>query len=104
VTVIVAASMADAVAKFNQHSPRFVLSILSDDESEVTWAWENSESPFFGDGFTRWVDGQFALERPELGLANWQHGRLLGRGGVLSGDAVHSIRLRVRQTNPELHR
>lgn len=104
VTVIVSASMPDAVAKFNQHSPRFVLSILSDDEGEVTWAWENSESPFFGDGFTRWVDGQFALERPELGLANWQYGRLLGRGGVLSGDAVHSIRLRVRQTNPDLHR
>lgn len=104
VTVMVAESMADAIAKFNQHSPRFVLSILSDDEGEVAWAWENSESPFFGDGFTRWVDGQFALERPELGLANWQYGRLLGRGGVLSGDAVHSIRLRVRQTNPDLHR
>lgn len=104
VTVMTASSMSDAVALFNRHSPRFVLSVLSDNEPEVVWAWENSESPFFGDGFTRWVDGQFALERPELGLANWQYGRLLGRGGVLSGDAVHSVRLRVRQTNPDLHR
>jgi glutamate-5-semialdehyde dehydrogenase len=104
VTVIVAASVKDAVSKFNTHSPRFVLSVVSEDDDEVVWAWENSESPFFGDGFTRWVDGQFALERPELGLANWQNGRLLGRGGVLSGDAVHSIRLRVRQTDPDLHR
>lgn len=104
VTVIVSTSLADAVTRFNQHSPRFVMSVLSDDEDEVTWAWENSESPFFGDGFTRWVDGQFALERPELGLANWQNGRLLGRSGVLSGDGVHSVRLRVRQMNPNLRR
>jgi glutamate-5-semialdehyde dehydrogenase len=104
VTVIVSQSIADAVSTFNRQSPRFIISVLSDDDAEVARAWETSESPFFGDGFTRWVDGQFALERPELGLANWQFGRLLGRGGVLSGDAVHSVRLRVRQSNPDLHR
>ena len=104
VTILRATDVRDAVAKFNHHSPRFVLSVLSDDADEVSWAWENSEAPFFGDGFTRWVDGQFALSRPELGLANWQAGRLLGRGGVLSGDSVHTIRLRVRQSNPDLHR
>ena len=42
-------------------------------------------APFVGNGFTRWVDGQYALNRPELGLSNWQYGRLFGRGGVLSG-------------------
>ena len=104
VTVLGAADLGVAVEKFNRHSPRFVLSVLSNDDSEVSWAWENSESPFFGDGFTRWVDGQFALARPELGLANWQTGRLLGRGGVLSGDGVHTVRLRVRQSDPDLHR
>ena len=50
------------------------------------------DAPFVGDGFTRWVDGQYALDTPELGLSNWQGGRLLGRGGVLSGDSVHTIR------------
>jgi len=33
------------------------------------------------DGFTRWVDGQYALDTPELGLSNWEGGRMLGRGG-----------------------
>ena len=58
----------------------------------------------WGDGFTRWVDGQFALLQPELGLSNWQAGRLFGRGGVLSGDSVYTVRLRASIIDPELHR
>ena len=57
---------------------------------------ERSNAPFVGNGFTRWVDGQYALDRPELGLANWQGGRLLGRGAILSGDSVHTDPLRGR--------
>ena len=57
-----------------------------------------------GDGMTRWVDGQFALNRPELGLSNWEHGRLLARGGVLSGDSVFTIRMRMRQADMTLRR
>jgi hypothetical protein len=45
-------------------------------------------APFVGNGFTRWVDGQYALRTPELGLSSWQHGRLFARGGVLGGRAV----------------
>ena len=56
-----------------------------------------------GDGLTRWVDGQYALERPELGLSNWQAGRLFGRGGILTGDGVYTVRLRVVQTDPNVH-
>ena len=104
VTVILARDVAEAVERYNLKSPQFVLSVVSDDESEVELAWRRANAPFFGDGFTRWVDGQFALERPELGLANWQNGRLLGRGGVLSGDGVHTVRLRVRQADAGLHR
>ena len=104
VTVVAAKSVSDAVAMFNAASPRFVLSVVSSLSAEEESAWAASEAPFFGDGFTRWVDGQFALSRPELGLANWQTGRLLGRGGVLSGDSVHTVRLRVRQSDPNLHR
>ena len=44
------------------------------------------------------------LDTPELGLSNWQGGRLLGRGGVLSGDSVHTIRYRATVTDPDLHR
>ena len=104
VTIVTAPSIEAAVAWFNVSSPRFVLSIITEEPHEEELAWEASEAPFFGDGFTRWVDGQFALERPELGLANWQTGRLLGRGGVLSGDSVHTVRLRVRQIDHDLHR
>ena len=57
-----------------------------------------------GDGFTRWVDGQYALSRPELGLSNWQHGRLFARGGVLSGDGVFTVRARMRQSDVRLRR
>ena len=57
-----------------------------------------------GDGFTRWVDGQYALGKPELGLSNWQAGRLFARGGVLSGDGIYTVRARMRQSNPALKR
>ena len=53
---------------------------------------------------TRWVDGQYALGKPELGLSNWQFGRLFGRGGVLSGDSVFTVRTRVTQTDAAVHR
>jgi glutamate-5-semialdehyde dehydrogenase len=62
------------------------------------------DAPFVGNGFTRWVDGQFALDRPELGLSSWQHGRLFARSAVLSGDSVYTVRTRAWQATPDLHR
>jgi glutamate-5-semialdehyde dehydrogenase len=56
------------------------------------------DAPFVGDGFTRWVDGQLALGRPELGLSNWQNGRLFMRGGVLTGEGIYTIRTRARRS------
>jgi glutamate-5-semialdehyde dehydrogenase len=50
------------------------------------------------------VDGQYALNRPELGLSNWENGRLFARGGVLAGDGVFSVRTRVTQADPHLDR
>ena len=49
------------------------------------------------------MDGQFALRRPELGLTNWQHGRLFARSGILTGDGVYTIRLRAIQSDPDVH-
>ena len=66
--------------------------------------YDTVDAPFVGNGFTRWVDGQYALERPELGLSNWEGGRLLGRGGVLSGDSVHTIRFHATVTDHDTHR
>jgi glutamate-5-semialdehyde dehydrogenase len=90
--------VAQAVALFNRYSPQFVASLISQDPSEHDKFFRTINAPFVGDGFTRWVDGQFALNRPELGLSNWERGRLFGRGGILTGDGVLTVRTRMRHT------
>lgn len=97
-------SVAEAVALFNEHSPRFIVSCVSSDGADHEAVWSGCDAPFVGDGFTRWVDGQFALLRPELGLSNWQSGRLFARSAILSGDSGYTVRLRVHQSDPGLHR
>lgn len=104
ITLVVVDSVADAVAAFNEQSPRFAASLISEDPTEQDRFWGAVDAPFVGDGFTRWVDGQYALGRPELGLSNWEAGRLFARGGVLSGDSVYTVRSRVRQHDADLHR
>jgi glutamate-5-semialdehyde dehydrogenase len=104
ITVAVVDSLDEAVAAFNQQSPRFTASLISDDQVEQDRFWAAVDAPFVGDGFTRWVDGQYALDQPELGLSNWEFGRLFGRGGVLSGDSVYTIRSRAIQADPTVTR
>lgn len=104
VTLAVVPSMENAGELFNRYSPRFVASLVSDDEGEHRRFFDLVDAPFVGNGFTRWVDGQYAFNKPELGLSNWQHGRLFGRGGILSGDSVYTIRTRVTQENPDIGR
>ncbi len=104
ITLTVVDSVDEAVRAFNRQSPRFAASLVSDDDAEHDRFWATVDAPFVGDGFTRWVDGQYALGKPELGLSNWQAGRLFARGGVLSGDSVFTVRSRVRQDDPDLHR
>ena len=89
----------EAVALCNRYSPHFVACLISDDAREQKQFYETIDAPFVGDGHTRWVDGQVALDRPELGLSNWQSGRLFGRGGILSGDTVYTVRTRAIGTN-----
>ena len=91
-------SIDEAVRMFNDLSPRLVGSLVSNDAGEQERFFAMLDAPFVGDGHTRWVDGQFALNKPELGLSNWQNGRLFGRGGVLTGDSVYTIRTRYRST------
>ena len=104
VALVAVSSMEAAVELFNDLSPRFAASLISDDAGEQQRFFDLVDSPFVGNGFTRWVDGQYALDRPELGLSNWQYGRLFGRGGVLSGDSVYTVRTRAHQTDPNVHR
>ncbi len=95
---------AQAVALFNALSPRFAAALISEDPAAHERFYATIDAPFVGDGFTRWVDGQYALSRPELGLSNWENGRLFARGGVLAGDGVFTVRARVRQADPHLDR
>jgi glutamate-5-semialdehyde dehydrogenase len=97
-------SLEHACELFGRHSPRFIASIITADLAVEDRFVAALDAPFVGNGFTRWVDGQFALHTPELGLSNWQGGRLLARGGVLAGDAVHTVRLRATVRNHDLHR
>jgi glutamate-5-semialdehyde dehydrogenase len=97
-------SVGRAVALFNDQSPQFVASLVSEDADAHDWFYRAVNAPFVGTGMTRWVDGQWALDQPELGLSNWQGGRLLARSGVLSGDSVFTIRLRAVVHDDSLHR
>ncbi|MCA1595386.1 MAG: aldehyde dehydrogenase family protein [Chloroflexi bacterium] len=103
-SLTVAGDLEEAAALFNRYSPQFVASLISEDAAAQDFFYGATNAPFVGDGFTRWVDGQFALSRPELGLSNWESGRLLGRSGILSGDGIYTVRLRAYQEDPELHR
>ncbi len=96
--------LREAVMLFNTYAPQFVVSLISQSETNAAWFFGAVNAPFVGNGFTRWVDGQYALNRPELGLSNWEHGRLFSRGGILSGDGVFTVRTRVTQTDPGVHR
>jgi glutamate-5-semialdehyde dehydrogenase len=104
VTLVVVKDTDQAVDLFNEHAPGFVASLLSEDSAERDQFFSNVDAAYVGNGFTRWVDGQYALGTPELGLSNWQLGRLFGRSGVLSGDSVFTVRLRATQNDPNLRR
>ena len=97
-SLVVVDSVAAAVALFNRESPQFIASLLSSDADEQQSFYDDVNAPFVGDGITRWVDGQKALSKPELGLSNWQFGRLFGRGGILTGDGVLTVRTRAVST------
>jgi glutamate-5-semialdehyde dehydrogenase len=104
VTLAVVESVDHAVALCNAHSPRLVATLIADDDIEHDRFWAAVDTPFVGNGFTRWVDGQYAFGTPELGLSSWEGGRLLARSGVVAGDTVYTVRTRAWQDRPDLHR
>ena len=103
-SIVVVESVDEAVDLFERYSPRFAVSLVGGDDELQDRFYEAVNAPFVGNGFTRWVDGQFAFDQPELGLSNWQTGRLLARGGVLSGDSVFTVRTRAHVRDHDLHR
>jgi glutamate-5-semialdehyde dehydrogenase len=89
---VVADGLDEAAALHNRHSPHFVASVLSRREGAFEEFYARVDAPYVGNAFTRWVDGQWAWDRPELGLTNWERGRLLGRSGFLSGGDIVAVR------------
>jgi glutamate-5-semialdehyde dehydrogenase len=104
VTLVVVESLSEAIMLCNSYSPQFVASMVTENDEEFEAFFDGINAPFVGNGFTRWVDGQYALNRPELGLSNWQYGRLFGRGGVLSGDSIFTVRTLAIQETSEITR
>ncbi len=82
----------EAIRLINEYSPHFVASLITADPHRFERFYDRVDAPYVGDGFTRWVDGQWAWDRPELGLSNWERGRIPGRSGILSGDDVFTVR------------
>jgi glutamate-5-semialdehyde dehydrogenase len=91
-TFVGADGIEEASALHNRHSPHFVASVLSKREGAFEEFYARVDAPYVGNAFTRWVDGQWAWQRPELGLTNWERGRLLGRSAFLSGDDIVAVR------------
>jgi glutamate-5-semialdehyde dehydrogenase len=89
---VAADGLDEAAALHNRHSPHFVASVLSRRDEAFAEFYARVDAPYVGNAFTRWVDGQWAWNRPELGLTNWERGRLLGRSGFLSGDDIVTVR------------
>ena len=104
VTVVVVESMDDAIRLFNAYSPQFVASLITQSQLELVRFFNQVNAPFVGNGMTRWVDGQYALNSPELGLSNWENGRFLARSAILSGDSVFTTRIKMNQVVSELKR
>jgi glutamate-5-semialdehyde dehydrogenase len=104
VTVVAIHDLDEGIRLFNEQSPLLVASLISEDEAAHEKFLRELNAPFVGNGFTRWVDGQYALCRPELGLSSWHNGRILARSAVLTGDGVFTVKLRVKQSDPDVHR
>lgn len=92
VSLVCARDDDEAIALIDTHSPHFVASIVTADRDRFDRFYQRVDAPYVGDGFTRWVDGQWAWDRPELGLSNWERGRIIGRSGILAGDDVYTVR------------
>ncbi len=104
ISIVITKSVKESIQIYNTYSPQFVASLITTDSKELDSFFDLINAPFVGNGMTRWVDGQYALNSPELGLSNWEGGRFLARSAILSGDGVFTTRIKMTQINPELSR
>jgi glutamate-5-semialdehyde dehydrogenase len=103
-SIVVVENLSGGVDLFNRYSSQFVASLIASDTAAQQRFQETINAPFVGDGFTRWVDGQYALNKTELGLSNWERGRMLARSGILTGADLTARRLFAHHENASQHR
>lgn len=103
-SVVVVDSVEEGIELIGRYSPRFVVSFISENDDAHARFRAAVDAPFVGDGFTRWVDGQYALSQPELGLSNWENGRLLARAGILTGAEITTRRIFAHHERADQHR
>lgn len=104
ITIVVTQSITESIQLCNKYSPQFVASLLTTNMQSLESFFDQVNAPFVGNGMTRWVDGQYALKSPELGLSNWEGGRFLARSAILSGDGVFTTRIKMIQDDISLSR
>lgn len=104
ISLVVVDSLDESIALFNQYAPLFVVSVISHNQADHDRVFQCANAPFVGNGMTRWVDGQYALHSPELGVSNWENGRLLSRSAILTGNGVFTSRIRMTQTSAQVGR
>tara|TARA_A100001015_G_C15016230_1_gene725667 strand:+ start:297 stop:1805 length:1509 start_codon:yes stop_codon:yes gene_type:complete len=104
ISLVVVDDLNQSIELCNKYSPRFVTSLISENQLELMSFFNKINAPFVGNGMTRWVDGQYALHSPELGLSNWESGRFLARSAILSGDSVYTTRIKMNQVQVDLKR
>jgi glutamate-5-semialdehyde dehydrogenase len=104
IALVVVDNLNEAISLCNDYSPRFVASLVTQNQLELMTFFNQVNAPFIGNGMTRWVDGQYALSSPELGLSNWENGRFLARSAILSGDSVYTTRIKMNQVQADLKR
>ena len=67
-SLMIVDDLDQAIALFNRYSPQFTVSLISEDAAVQERFYSAVNAPFVGNGITRWVDGQYALNKPELVL------------------------------------
>ena len=104
ISLVFVDTVEEAIQLCNEYSPQFVASLVTQNQLELMSFFNKVNAPFIGNGMTRWVDGQYALQSPELGLSNWEAGRFLVRSAILSGDSVYTTRVKMNQVRSSLMR
>ena len=102
-TFAVVDALDAAIELFNRYSPRLAASLISGRPREH----DASTRPWTRRSSATGSPAGSTASSPSIGPSSdcrTGNGRLFGRGGVLAGDSIVTVRARATQLDPELHR